>query len=106
MCYLVVPIRHKMYFLLAWLKCMFSSFVSLYYQETYLIARPIGHKTSFMLNSTEHEILLLNVKMPIIVGILIFMRRIIIIIDDLNLKIPLILGISIFMSLTFCAQLS
>ena len=33
-----------------------------------------GYKTFFMLNSTEHEIfLLINVKMPTIVGILTFM---------------------------------
>ena len=37
--------------------------------------RPRGYKTFFMLNSTEHEIffLLINVKMPTIVGILTFM---------------------------------
>ena len=35
-----------------------------------------GYKTVFMLNSTEHEIfLLINVKMPTIVGTLTFMSR-------------------------------
>ena len=38
--------------------------------------RPRGYKTFFMLNSVEHEFFLLkNVKMPTIVGILIFMSR-------------------------------
>ena len=35
-----------------------------------------GYKTRFVLNSAEHEIfLLINVKMPTIVGILTFMSR-------------------------------
>ena len=39
-------------------------------------SRPRGYKTFSMLNSTEHEIfLLINVKMPTIVGILTFMSR-------------------------------
>ena len=48
--------------------------------------RPQGYKTFFMLNSTEHQIstahknvvfiMLINVKMPTIVGILTFMSRI------------------------------
>ena len=36
---------------------------------------PRGYKTFFMLNSTEHEFfLLINVKMPTIVGILTFIN--------------------------------
>ena len=41
------------------------------------IARPRGYKTFFILNSAEHEIILLrNVKMPTIVGILTFLSMI------------------------------
>ena len=43
------------------------------------VTRRRGYKTFFMLNSTEHEIypfiLLINVKMPTIVGILTFISR-------------------------------
>ena len=40
-------------------------------QNFSLLSRPQGYKAFFMLNSTEHEIfLLINVKMPTIVGIL------------------------------------
>ena len=40
-------------------------------------SRPKGYKTFFMLSLTEDEfILLINVKVPTIVGILIFMSRI------------------------------
>ena len=41
------------------------------------LSRPPGYKTFFMLNSIEHEFfsLLINVKMPTILGILTFMRR-------------------------------
>ena len=39
--------------------------------------RPLGYKTFFMLNSAAYEIILLiNVKMPIIVGVLIFISMI------------------------------
>ena len=38
-------------------------------------ARPRGYKTFFMLNSTMQFFLLINVKMPTIVGILTFMNR-------------------------------
>ena len=38
--------------------------------------RPRGYKTFFMLNSAEHEFfLVINVKMPTMVGILTFMSR-------------------------------
>ena len=38
--------------------------------------RPRGYQTFFMLNSTEHEFfLLINVKMPTVVGILTFISR-------------------------------
>ena len=60
---------------------------------------PQGHKTFFMLSSTQLSmefILLINVKMPTIVGILKFVSRIN---DYLWLFKPtLILAISIFMS--------
>ena len=89
--------------------------------DTDQAVRPQGYETFFMLNSTEHEIstahkklkyrqmkkdascfnlsvvvhvfiLLINVKMPTIVGILTFMSRI------LNVKMPAIVGILTFMS--------
>ena len=42
--------------------------------NSFKIIRPRGYKTFFMFNSTEHKIfLLINVKMPTIVGILTFM---------------------------------
>ena len=42
--------------------------------QTLIQVWPRGYKTFFMLNSTEHEIfLLINVKMPTIIGILTFM---------------------------------
>ena len=45
--------------------------------EHCIVIRPRGHKTFFMLNSTEHEIILLfNVKMISSVGILTLKSRI------------------------------
>ena len=42
--------------------------------KTHDLIGPRGYKTFFMLSATEHEIfLLINVKMPMIVGILTFM---------------------------------
>ena len=41
---------------------------------TFVVSRSRGYKTFFMLNSTEYEIfLLINDKMPTIVGMLTFM---------------------------------
>ena len=81
--------------------CPYNSSGDILHTECHHNARPRGYKTFFMLNSTEHEIstaqkklkyrqikkflalsfsdvifiMLINVKMPIIVGILTFMSR-------------------------------
>ena len=53
------------------------SYFPIYDTEGSVVASARGYKTFFFLNSTEHEfILLINVKMPTIVGILTFISRI------------------------------
>ena len=61
---------------------------------------PRGYNTFFMLNSTEHEIfLLINVKMPTIVGILTFMSGKIAFLAYMSLKKAEFLDIFILMSI-------
>ena len=61
---------------------------------------PRGYTTFFMLNSIEHEIfLLINVKMPTVVGILTFMSRKNSILGLSESEIAEILDIFIFMSI-------
>ena len=60
-----------------------------------------GYKTFFMLNSTEHKfIMLMNVKMPTIVGILTFFRMINATSQSLKAR-----KVLIFQHLSFCEQL-
>ena len=59
-------------------ECFIGCFVRQPYDVEYIHGFDVGYKTFFMLNPTEPEIfiLLINVKMPTIVGILTFISMI------------------------------
>ena len=73
-----------------------------------ILFRTQGYKTFSMLNSAEHEIILLiNVKMPTIVGILTFMSMMNTTFEGLKVRNFFICQyFSFYEQLKFCAQLS
>ena len=68
--------------------------------DTASVFRPRGYKTFFMLNSTEQKkiTMLINVKMPTVVGILTFISMINTTSEDLKARKVFIFSVLEFMS--------